>query len=203
MLIGDNYDSYSGSSDGSMTMLITGLVIAVVYGATLLRTLRPFKLKQSSLLYWVFMTIVTISITALAIAGPTVYARQTKDDRLIENSLPQVSEAIRAYTKEHDALPGSLADIKPTASDGARTLIDQNLVEYSPGVKIATMDLGSENGLRSDSVYRYTLCVDYKDERGSGSIRPSSDDVNPSTYSHAAGRTCYKLKTDYMYDSKY
>lgn len=208
MLIGDS-NPYDSGDDGSVTMLTTGLIIAVVYGATLLRTLRPFKLKRSSPIYWLFMSIVTITVTVLGVVGPTAFASQTRDDRLIERSLNEVSESIRNYTDESGKLPASLDDVADTMSTEAQDLVNRKLVDYTPGEQVAQAgaDTSALSGttvkpiVRSNNpVYKYKLCVTYKAKRGSGSIRPSSDNVNPDTYSHAAGRVCYSLVTDYSYN---
>lgn len=214
LLIGDGGSSSYGDS-GAVTTLITGLIIAVVYGATLLRTLRPFKLKRSGLVYWIFMAVVTIAITTLGIAGPTWNARVTRDDRLIERNLPQVSEAISSYTAKSDKLPATLADVRDQVSGDARSLIDRNLVEYKPGKKVETnaqdLPLGAAESrpitIPPDEIpYRYTLCVTYKAKKGSSSTYPAYapvDNVSPQTYQHDAGRVCYDLVTSYGYGGKY
>lgn len=204
LLIGDGSGSYGNS--GALTTLITGLVIAVVYGATLLRTLRPFKLKNSSLLYWLFMALVTIAITALAIVGPTWSASETRDDRLIERGLPELSEAIRTHAAKSDTLPGNLSEVRDRASADAKSLIDRNLVEYKPGGEVVDGPEGSTPEL-FDNISRgfeYTLCVNYKAKKGDGSMYTDAKyqvgrDIMPNTYQHDAGRVCYDLVTNYAY----
>lgn len=211
LLIGDSSASSYGDS-GAITIIITGLIIAVIYGATLLRTARPFKLKRSGLIYWVFMTIVTLGIIALAIAGPTWNAYITRDDRLIERGLPQLSEAISNHTAKADALPATLNDVRDEATGDALTLIDRNLVEYKPGekVEINAQDMSLEM-LRpivapDETAYHYTLCVTYKAKKGGPATYPAIaqvDSVSPETYYHEAGRVCYDLQTSYGYGGKY
>lgn len=210
LLIGDSDGSSYGDS-GAITTLITGLVIALVYGATLLRTLLPSKLKRSALLYWLFMGIVTVTVTALAIAGPTWNARLTRDDRLIERGLPQLSEVIRSHTSKSGELPKTLADIRDESTGDARTLIDRDLVEYKPGDKVVqnAQDavLMPERPIvpPDETSYRYTLCVTYQAKKGSGAYPASYpvDNVSPETYTHDAGRVCYDLQTSYAYSGKY
>lgn len=211
LLIGDSNGSSYGDS-GALTTLITGSVIAVVYGATLLRTVRPFKLKRSGLVYWIFMGVITVSITTLAIAGPTWNARLTRDDRLIERALPQLSETIRNHTAKSDALPNTLADVREEAPDEVRQLIDRNLVEYKPGKKIDTPEQNAEDlpiispaskpiVAPNVDAFRYSLCVTYKAKKGSDTY-PARDmelynQTSPETYYHDAGRVCYDLVTNY------
>lgn len=210
LLIGDGDGSAYGDS-GAVTTLITGLVIALVYGATLLRTLRPFKLSRSALLYWLFMGFITIAITALGVAGPTWNARLTRDDRLIERGLPQLSEVIRNHTAKAGELPRSLDDVRDESSEEARTLIDRDLVEYKPGDKV---EINAQDALLAperpivapdETGYRYTLCVTYKAKKGNGTYPASyrMDNVSPDTYAHDAGRVCYDLQTSYGYGKYY
>jgi hypothetical protein len=222
LLIGDGDGSSYGDS-GAVTTLITGLIIAVVYGATLLRTLRPFKLKRSGLVYWVFMAIVTIAITTLGIAGPTWNARVTRDDRLIERTLPQLSEAIRSYTAKADKLPANLAEVRDEVTGETRTLIDRNLVEYKPGKEVTASDTNASESTsvlapddprrsppitpESEKSFMYTLCVTYKAKKGTGQTYPAYDvggnSISPETYYHEAGRVCYDLTTSYSYGKYY
>lgn len=214
LLIGDNHGSSYGDS-GAITTLITGLIIALVYGATLLRTVRPFKLKRSGMVYWIFMIVVTLSITGLAIAGPTWNARLTRDDRLIERALPDLSGTINNHSAKADRLPQSLADVRDEASEEAKLLIDRNLVEYIPGKKVGQSTVNAQDlplqentSLRKrsivapdDEAYTYTLCVTYKTKRGSDAYSSADRDnygqTTPDTYYHQAGRTCYRLVTNY------
>lgn len=210
LLIGSD----TGGNEGPLTVLITGLIMAVVYGATLLRTLRPFKLKRVTLVYGLFMAIVSVAVTSLAIAGPALHAAQTRDDRLIERGLPLLSETIRSHAAKSEALPESLSAIREEATGDARMLIDRNLVEYTPGKKSNAADLSLAQPDPSElkpivpgpqpDVFNYQLCVTYTAKKGSGgSTEPQplyykmDGDISPDTYSHPAGRVCYKLVTDY------
>lgn len=208
LLIGDSTTGEQYGDSGTLTTLITGLVIAVVYGATLMRTLRPFKLKRSSLVYWIFMTLVTGAVVALALAGPTWNARQTRDDRLIERSLSGVSEAVRVYTEKSNKLPASLEDVRDQTTGDARTLIDRGLVEYTAGQKLpadpATTVTPDKPIALPDSAdaYSYKLCVTYKAKKGPETPYYGKDGsyyavTSPDTYQHEAGRVCYDLQTEY------
>jgi len=223
MLIGDSGD-YDGSGS-RLTVLITGLLIAIVYAGTLLRTLRPLKLKYSALMYWVFMALVTGGVVVLGVVGPIVYAAQTSDDRLIERGLPSVSQAISEYAEEKQALPKSLDDIKGEVKGDAATLLNRNMVEYKPGEtktepEIRAQDLGTQTNDNQTSIapiappdykgkwFTYELCVTYKAEKDVDAVKPlylEADyrSVSPNTYAHDAGRVCYKLQTNYISDDIY
>lgn len=206
--------SGTNGNEGPLTVLITGLIMTVVYGATLLRTLRPFKLKRVTLVYGLFMALVSVGVIALGVMGPALYAAETKDDRLIEQGLPQVSEGIRAYTEENDKLPENLSVIQSNLSNDGKILVERNLVEYQPGKKNPmtrpTNSLNEPDSERlidpaiapvpSDTSYSYTLCVTYKGKKGTNGPTPmlyKVDNVSPDTYQHAAGRVCYNLQTAY------
>lgn len=208
LMIGSGNDS----SEGPRTVLITGLVMTVVYAATLLRTLRPFKLESVTLIYGFFMAAVSIVVTVLGIMGPALYASQTRDDRLIERALPQLSENIRSYTEKNDALPTSLATLNGSLTDDAKQLVDRKLVEYIPGKEQPmTGPLAGHESLDSSRImppastkeaFSYQLCVIYKAKKGTNANEPTPalykvNDVSPDTYSHPAGRVCYDLITAY------
>lgn len=210
LLIGDGDGANYGDS-GAWTTIITGLFITLVYGATLLRTVRPFKLKRSGMIYGIFMGVATLAIVIMAIAGPAYSARMTRDDRLIERALPQLSESIRAHTEETNVLPKTLAEVRDDSPEDAKTLIDRNLVEYKPGEKIEVnaqdMLLRTERSSTSpdEAIYSYTLCVTYKAKKGTSSYpayAPEGRQVSPDTYRHDAGRVCYDLQTSYSYNGK-
>ncbi len=200
MIIGDG--TYSNDS-GPLTMLISAGIIAVVYGATLLRTLNPSWLKHSTRMYWVFITVVVVAITGLAIAGPAAQARSTRDDRVIERSLTQVSEAINRYADEKSALPASLGDIKSSLEGDALSLVERNLVEYKPIEAESTSTTYIPPADITREAFNYDLCVTYKAESAYGGYDyPTKEgeggrEVSPNTYSHDAGRVCYELTTSY------
>jgi len=203
IMLGTNWEG----NEGALTVLTTGAIIAVVYGATLLRTLRPVRLKRAGLFYAAFMALVTVSVTALAIAGPALYARETKDDRLIERGLPEISTSIRNHAAKSDALPATLASIREEMSSDAKQLVDRQLVEYTPGKKIDVPD--PKDGVQpliypapGQDAFEYRLCVTYKGSTTSGAYDlpyTKGRDTEPNTYSHAAGRVCYDLVTEYVY----
>lgn len=192
------------STDGPLTVLITSLIIAVVYGATLLRTLRPLRIRRITLVYGAFMALIVSAITVLGIVGPVIFAASTKDDRLIERGLVEVSEAVRNHTAKADALPKSLQDIREAVTGDGRQLIDRGMVEYVPGNEVSMS--GSPTlppAINSDTaVFDYTLCVTYKAKKGGDYIRTqeyTERQVSPDTYAHPAGRVCYELTTSFRY----
>lgn len=216
-------NSYS-SSDSSTTLVVVGIMMAVIYSVSLLRTLRMVQQRIIPYLYWGVVAITVVVLVSLGIGGPALYANRTKEDRLIEAHLTSVSTAINGYATAHDKLPGSLTAIRADLNEDARRLIDKNLVEYTPGKEVevlSTVEVPSnlpktpkdvsllpypEKNTNKKS-FQYSLCVTFKSAKnaygrygketsqGSADYRPSMPDV----YFHEAGRTCYDLQTGASY----
>lgn len=203
---------FLGSDDGNegaLTTLMTGIIIAFVYGITMVRTLRPKVPKKISLYYTLLMALITLAIATLGIAGPAMNARLTKDDRLIEQGLYGISKAINDYADDNNKLPSNLDDIKDDTSTTSKELITRNLVEYNQG---GTVDQTESSILRrttvnssagdTDKVFEYELCVEFKAKKGTSYSHPENDSdrrTYPDTYSHGKGRVCYDLVTDNVY----
>lgn len=193
-------------SDGRQVTLYTALFASIVYGATFLRTLNPFQGKKLSFIFTIAMIATTALLLTLSIVGPLVRSIATRDDRLIERGLPSINDAVASHINDARALPDSLNDINILDEDG-RALLEQNKVEY-----VAVGEVKQSESL-SSSTLRYQLCVTYKEARRDNypSTRSENNDDYVSsylsTYSHGAGRTCYKLqqtvyKNDLLLQSK-
>lgn len=202
----------TGDGSGKLPMLITAIIMAILYGATLLRVIRPRAIKHIVALYWVVMTLVVISMTVLGIFGPTVATQMTKNDRLIESNLATVSQGINEYVREEERLPQDLSQVKnglASYDDGAKTLIESGLVRYTQKGRVGVTDellntLGvadERTALEQGDVipaFQYELCVTYK-KADSGGVRGSGMEDEMSTYpettGHPAGDVCYTLRT--------
>lgn len=196
------FTSSSGNSSAG-TALLTSLIIAVYYALAFLRTLNPPKLGWIQRLYKFIMLGVIAIITVLAVIGPMAYERKVRDDRLIENNLPNVSRAINNYARSHNKLPENLQELSLTGD--TQKLLDKNLVTYKPQREKHIEPKTSLDYLNNDSFnttyYRYELCVNYRersryydesyyDYSGAGQEYTRQ----PSTYSHPAGEVCYKIE---------
>lgn len=199
---------------GPLSAMIGWSVIALLYGATLLRVLRPKWLKGVVVMYWTVMTLASVTAVTLGVVGPAVQARLQAQDVVIEDGLPRLADAINEYAKDNGKLPDSLEDVKPSGTssrmDNLTKLINEDLVEYSKGEQLASSRSTSvsrllEQDIRSTAVFHYELCVDYATSDSSG----YADDfslpqgqrygTSISTYGHRAGNVCYDLQTDYSY----
>jgi hypothetical protein len=193
----------------TITVLICSLIITAYYGATFLRALNPIKFGWIKNRYKLVMLVSVSIIIVLGIAGPVARERQLRDDRLIENSLNTVSDAITNYASSNKKLPDNLEAIGIT-NDNAKQLIDRKLVEYKPEGSVTSYKLGEDSPItrpgsspqQSRQVFRYQLCVTFKEESNDYSRYdnlngPDDDGYSSylSVYYHPAGRQCYKLKT--------
>jgi len=197
----------TSGSTGPMTSIISGVIIAVLYGLTLLRTLRPRWIKGIAPMFWGVMTLAIIVTVTLGIVGPAAQARLQNEDTVIEEGLPDIADSINSYATKQEKLPKSLNDLS-SLSESAQKLVDENKVTYKPGkeLKANSTNNTSDTVIRAPApVFHYELCVDYKAKDGYGySYRSSTYDqqysTNISTYGHKAGHVCYDVQTDYMYD---
>lgn len=211
LLIGDSSDT-----SGVTSTVISGAIIAGLYGMTLLRTLRPRWIKGVARMYWLGMTVAIIIAVTLGVMGPAATARLQRQDAAIEQGLPGIAEAINDYASENSKLPASLRDVESTISnsgydDDAKELLAKNLVRYTPGERITgsdTVDMFINGSNRSQlggtvaTAYTYELCVTYKtsDEYDSYDSNPYVPEgqkypTSVETYGHKAGEVCYDLQT--------
>lgn len=221
LMIGDTTNSTD--TTGAVAGIISGAVIFIVYGLTLLRTLRPRWIKGVATTYWVAMTLLIIGFTIAGVVGPAAQARLKAEDEVIANALPGLAESINEQTTNTGSLPKSLDDVIISDNygrkDEIRKLIDEDLVKYTPGEKIGmTNDPNDfpESIGKSDfqittakPIYHYELCVEYKTSSGYGSDSYDSRyrdvngqnkyDTSVSTYDHGKGETCYDVQTAYSY----
>ncbi len=205
------FTSSSADNSGAQVGLYSSLIIAVYYVLTFLRTLNPAKLPWIQRSYK-FIMLITIGIIAiLGVVGPVAAERSTRNDRLIDDGLPRLTNTINDYAEDNKKLPASLSDVKTTGE--AQKLIDDNLVQYKAvdtGQISATQATGANRSLsaRGSSAFRYELCVTYKEKSRSydkyNSTSRYSDSEGYTEYinssAHPAGNVCYKLKA-VVYDS--
>jgi hypothetical protein len=205
---------FTDSSDNSskQVWLLSSLIIFLLYTATLLRTINPPKFPFIRRAFIIFMA-VTVGIVAIAgIAGPAAKERATRNDRLIESNLGNISDAVEGYASKNNSIPSSLKQLD--LNGDAKKLVDDNLVQYLPNSKQASSTLNNYDSssynkvtLQTQSttkIYYYQLCVDYKKEKKDKYSSYSSSNYDDAsgyssyidTYRHPEGRTCYKLKTN-------
>lgn len=213
----------TGTEGSPITVMTTAAVMVLLYGLTLVRTLRPEMVKHVTKLYWIAMLVASVVISGLGIFGPIAAAQRTKDDRAIESQLPSIARGINKYTRDQGELPKSLNDPVLQRSSYLRSqktlrLIEDDKVRYVPKDKIvrAAPTTADRTTVERDPVYHYQLCVEYDTDKTSSSYSDYSDysdysedsytqtrsqkyDTTPDTSDHAAGDVCYDLQTGYVY----
>ncbi len=199
MVVGDvnSYDTV----ENKQTMLITGLVVALLFALLALRTLRPLTLWGKARGYRLVMSVVTGAVLVAASVGPLAYLYNTKQDRLIETGLPMLSNDISNYVSSKNHLPGSLADITPTSKE-VETLLAEHLVTYTPNTKPTTATAPDVKTLElqpDTKTYSYQLCVVYADTKNQFNNKYATTymypagSTSPDVYTHAKGKVCYDL----------
>jgi len=196
----------SSTSHASEVALLSAVIIFILYGVTFLRTLLPAKFPWLRRAFILFMVGVVGLIAILGIVGPVAKARSLRTDKLIEQNLPTISTAISSYATKNHRLPSDLNSLDITNND-AKLLLDQDLVTYKQDSPPVTADNYYSSNYSSQTyvsptAYYYELCVTYKKATNQqypdyGSLSDDGYDSYPSTYTHKAGNTCYKLKTGF------
>ena len=179
------------STPGLTAITLSAAIMAALYAATLVRTLRPGNKRLLSVIYTAIMTVVSIGFIVLAITGPIAIAQRASNDRFIDQNLPTVKMTIDNYVATNKKLPTSLSQV--TFTDDAKKLIDKNIVTYSAD--------GTQNGTSASVVYRYQLCTTYVAADEGYSSQPYDDNGDGyssylDTGGHASGKVCYKLSTE-------
>jgi hypothetical protein len=200
-------DPTSGT-DGQMITAWTCLVVIVAFGLTAVRALFGGKRTVLRIIHWILMTVVALALIGSSLVGPVAGAQLTKDDRLIEEGLPVLQQAVSEYVEEHKALPSNLAaaeDASTSSTAASAALVSRNLVTYTPNVREATKNdsYGTlYDGYEYGTTYYYQMCVTYKQEKkadgyyATDSVSSSAGKYDSYLYisSHKKGEVCYDLK---------
>lgn len=185
----------SSGTETTMVALYSSLIIAFLFAALFLRTILPKKLYKLRRYFVILMIVIVGIICAFGIFGPIMDARLTRNDKLIENNLSTVSEAVNTYVTDNKKLPDNLSSLDLIGD--AKKLVTDNLVTYKKdSAPVYQPDPYYKTG--SGGFY-YQLCVTYKKASSHKYATPMIDSSDGgyspyiSTYSHPAGEKCYKL----------
>lgn len=188
-------------SDGRTITIISSLVVTVLGMMLFVRIINPAKLRKFSKLFpWIVVAVTGVTII-LSFAGPFRNLMTTRDDRLIEDNIYTISNEIDNYANDHGKLPAGLNELQLDGSyqDGAKQLIDRNMVRYTPNIKPAsTEELNDFNGafsggVQTSAAHYYQLCVTYEHQKGNG--KNSTKDLYSASSNHSAGEVCYEQDT--------
>lgn len=201
--------------DGPFIAMLTSLVGVAVYALIAIRIFFGAKKARVRLMTWGIFCATALALIIAAFAGPASDAIRTKQDRLIEQTLPTLSSDIRSYVAKNNKLPANLTDVTHSDSSSSamvQEMLSKKLVTYKPNTLPATdgnsyspEDTTSTKSGVSASIYPYNpkqskryyyqLCVTYKGEKkDSYTYR----DTATMTTNGSAG-----VAADYRYDSVY
>ncbi|MGE5312828.1 MAG: hypothetical protein ACM3MA_02375 [Acidobacteriota bacterium] len=162
-------------------VLFSALVSLLFYVALIARTTLFGHVKFARLGSWIVLGITAVSLLITAIVGPVIYASTTKQDRRIEQALPDISGSISSYLNDKKQLPASLNDLLSSKigylSKEDKAVIEDNLIIYRPNVKPSTTAKVESSAKDQPEVmiyppiknsytrYYYELCADFTAER--------------------------------------
>ncbi len=185
----------ASSSETTFVFLYSAIIIAILYALVFVRTILPKFLFKFRKIFIILMVAIVGVMSLCAILGPTMEARITRNDKLIENGLSGVNEGITSYANKYNSLPATLDSL--TLTGDSKKLVTDNLVTYKK-------DSAPYGAKLEYPTFYYQLCVSYtKASKYQGSDSSSNyyskDDgysTYPNTYSHGAGKVCYRLKAE-------
>jgi hypothetical protein len=198
----------SSSSDKSYVGIISSLVVAVLGLLLFVRILDFAKFKRFNRLFPLLIVLIAGTTAVLALVGPFKGEATAKEDRLIENNITLLNEAIQIYASKEGKLPTGLdaLDLSGTYDKDAQLLVSKGLITYrvinsgKPNTPINTPASSSNNVnyySSFDNKATYELCATYKKERKvGGSYYGSAGDTYIDTNNHKAGKQCYTQKAD-------
>jgi type II secretory pathway pseudopilin PulG len=186
----------NSASETTHVALFSAFLIALLYGALFLRTLKLKKFKWYRRVFNVAMIAVAVIFTVLAIVGPVATLHLIRNDSLVDNNLSIVQANIDTYVGNNNKLPTRLNSIGLTGD--AQKLATKNLVQYVPNTKHSTYSSDAQS-----TTYYYELCVNYKKSSNSDGGSPysagaaSANNYNDiiDTSNHPSGHYCYEISS--------
>lgn len=173
------------TTDGPIQVMLVAFIVALLFGLVAARAFYG-NAHNVRRITWIAAIVLAIGFIVAAFVGPAADALVTKNDRLIERTLPSLASDIRTYTSDNNALPQKITDVthdSSSTSDGVQKLIDSGLVTYkantvkgtgstyNPGdlqvESCVTNTTTGECGSAYSTRHYYQLCTTYKREKKS------------------------------------
>lgn len=184
-----------GDASAAKTItIISSLVVAVLGAMLFVRVINPESWRVFTRQFRYIVAIVAAATLVLAIAGPVRNLVITRDDRLIENNLMLIQNAIENYAYDNQELPEGLGSVNLAGeqNDKVRKLIDRGLVTYEANTKEPTAV--SSPGETKATRYYYALCATYKYKRGDPENYGKNENYLYQA-AHPAGKHCFDMHT--------
>ncbi|PID99253.1 hypothetical protein CSA80_00590 [Candidatus Saccharibacteria bacterium] len=180
-------------NDDPMTVLYAALVIAITFGVLAVRVF--FGSEHPTRRQYARSALGLIALVGIIVSlvGPVALAINTKDDRLIERVVVQLSDNVRSYAQDNDKLPVTLKDAgydgSKVSEKVVREVVDKQSVTYKPNMqpsdqlasslklvtinnndgannlKDALSEINKRNATGRNKYFYYQLCTTYKKER--------------------------------------
>ncbi len=204
-----NSDPVNGT-DGPLQIMLVALIVAILFALAAVRVFYGAR-RVVRLVAWGIFALLAIGFIIAGFAGPGADSLRTKDDRLIEQSLPDLAEDIREYANKNNILPEKLTDVTHTDSSNAnavQALIDKKLVVYKANTLPAehsgfsypddstddlsvTSSVGRSYYTTGADRFYYQLCVVYKSEKKTDYNYTSNDTASYTIGSGVATKDSY------------
>lgn len=204
-----NSDPVNGT-DGPLQIMLVALIVAILFALAAVRVFYGAR-RVVRLVAWGIFALLAIGFIIAGFAGPGADSLRTKDDRLIEQSLPNLAGDIRQYASKNNALPEKLTDVTHTDSSNAnavQALMDKKLVVYKANTLPAehsgfsypddstddlsvTSSVGRSYYTTGADRFYYQLCVVYKSEKKTDYNYTSNDTASYTIGSDVAAKDSY------------
>jgi hypothetical protein len=209
-----------GDNTGSITAIVVSSVLVILYAILIARTVRPLIFAKFRLLFRVIMSVIAVAALTWGIIGPVTQAVITKDDRAVRDGLTSLNYAVNQYVSTNNELPATIQQVTndtallgsvypATSSQTLNSLIDRNLITYTPNTKPSTDDTTAPVDIYSaaaSKTHYYELCGVFAHDLKQRSWYSSYGDISVDSDGYGlninegaitAGTKCYKLSTSY------
>jgi hypothetical protein len=193
-------------NEGNRILIFSSFLIAPVYFLVFLRTLLPKKITNLQFLHRILLIVICLILTVLTISGPVYHRYKTKNDRLIEANILDVTISISSIAASSGKLPDDLNVVAQNNSEGVTDLINSGLLQYQPNTKKPGIGKYNNYDENTNLYAYYTLCATFTAEKNTfrspydrySSSEADEDGYRISDYDfsvHDAGKQCYKIRT--------
>lgn len=179
----------TGPTQTYYTTIFSSIIIAILYGATLLRTLNPRKMPWVRRFFSIFMVIVVGIIGLIGILGPFMGQKNSKNDTLKEQAIYSIAQDIDSYVSSNHNFPKNLNSVKNSSTGDTKKLIDNGTITYNTLSKSSTSYNYSKE-------YVYELCANFdKKSKNADSKKDVYSSYELSNLYHDAGKNCYQIRS--------
>jgi hypothetical protein len=185
--------SMNGERLNDLSSISVPLVILALSSVVLIRTLYSHRINNIRTLLIVLMPLLLTMVSVIIFIGPLQREKATRNDRLIETNLYEITNTINNYARKNDRLPDTLQDLEFNGE--AQSLVSTNQVVYTPNTLPPTEPEYASRYSPSRKSFYYSLCVTFTHKSQYQYNDRNEYETYIFPYSHDAGEKCYKVKT--------